>query len=249
MRNLLLFASLIGASGFVPKTNPCLTGRIQVRPTIGVQGTFPDFMPEAILDIQEDVAIEMAKAYQESPVTVETSLCATPIATKFVRTAPDVKVAEGPILLLHGFDSSAMEWRRLMPMLGAMGAEVYAMDVLGWGFTQLEGVTSFGPDAKRLHLKGFWDQVVGGRPMTLVGASLGGAIALDFAHTFPLAVEKLVLIDAQGFIDGSGPGASLPAPLARIGINILRSKVKLCIDRSSDLEVSLHALHMCCCIV
>lgn len=61
--------------------------------------------------------------------------------------------------------------------------------------------------------------------MTLVGASLGGAIALDFAHEFPQAVQKLVLIDAQGFIDGSGPGASLPGPLAKLGISVLGSKV------------------------
>lgn len=62
--------------------------------------------------------------------------------------------------------------------------------------------------------------------MVLVGASLGGAIALDFAHEFPEAVKKLVLIDAQGFIDGSGPGASLPGPLAKLGISVLGSKVK-----------------------
>lgn len=66
---------------------------------------------------------------------------------------------------------------------------------------------------------------MGGRPMVLVGASLGGAIAIDFAHEFPEAVKKLVLIDAQGFIDGSGPGASLPGPLAKFGISVLGSKV------------------------
>ncbi|CAM9275757.1 unnamed protein product [Discosporangium mesarthrocarpum] len=105
-----------------------------------------------------------------------------------------------------------------------MGAEVYAMDVLGWGFTEVDGVTSFGPEAKRLHLKGFWEQIMRGQPMTLVGASLGGAIALDFTHEYPEAVKKLVLIDAQGFIEGSGPGASLPGPLAKLGINVLGSK-------------------------
>lgn len=62
--------------------------------------------------------------------------------------------------------------------------------------------------------------------MVLVGASLGGAIALDFAYEFPEAVKKLVLIDAQGFIDGSGPGASLPGPIAKLGISVLGSKVR-----------------------
>lgn len=67
---------------------------------------------------------------------------------------------------------------------------------------------------------------MGERPMTLVGASLGGTIALDFAHEFPEAVKRLVLIDAQGFIDGAGPGEWLPEPLARIGVAVLGSKVK-----------------------
>lgn len=62
--------------------------------------------------------------------------------------------------------------------------------------------------------------------MTLVGASLGGAIALDFAHEFPEAVKRLVLIDAQAFVDGSGPGALLPVPLAKLGISVLGSKVR-----------------------
>lgn len=75
--------------------------------------------------------------------------------------------------------------------------------------------------------------------MTLMGASLGGAIALDFAHEFPEAVKKLVLIDAQGFIDGSGPGASLPGPLAKLGISVLGSKVRLSSRRSLPLPVQL----------
>lgn len=83
--------------------------------------------------------------------------------------------------------------------------------------------------------------------MTLVGASLGGGIALDFAHEFPHAVKKLVLIDAQGFIDGSGPGASLPAPLAKLGIFILGSKVisqsRSCIRSPQKFCLLPHGAH------
>jgi hypothetical protein len=38
------------------------------------------------------------------------------------------------------------------------------------------------------------------------------------------AVEKLVLIDAQGFIDGIGPMASLPRALAAAGVWVLRTE-------------------------
>lgn len=38
------------------------------------------------------------------------------------------------------------------------------------------------------------------------------------------AVSKLVLIDAQGFIDGIGPMGSLPRPLAAAGVALLRTE-------------------------
>ena len=37
-----------------------------------------------------------------------------------------------PILLLHGFDSSALEFRRLLPLLAKAGFAPYAVDAAGW---------------------------------------------------------------------------------------------------------------------
>jgi pimeloyl-ACP methyl ester carboxylesterase len=72
---------------------------------------------------------------------------------------------------------------------------------VGWGFTDATPFTQqpdliISPQQKREHLYSFWQQHIG-RPMALVGGSLGGAMALDFALAYPEAVEKLVLIDAQ----------------------------------------------------
>lgn len=64
----------------------------------------------------------------------------------------------------------------------------------------------------------------------VVGTSIGGAVALDFALTHPEAVAALVLIDAQGFIDGASrppspppspplaPACPLPSPLYTVAI-------------------------------
>ena len=72
---------------------------------------------------------------------------------------------------------------------------------VGWGFTDAMPFTqqpdiTISPQQKREHLYSFWQQNIG-RPMALVGGSLGGAIALDFALAYPEAVDRLVLIDAQ----------------------------------------------------
>ena len=61
-----------------------------------------------------------------------------------------------------------------MPQLEQRNIQAWALDVLGWGFTDRSSsvITDFSPAAKRAHLKAFIDQHVGA-PVTLVGASLG----------------------------------------------------------------------------
>jgi pimeloyl-ACP methyl ester carboxylesterase len=39
-------------------------------------------------------------------------------------------------ILLHGFDGSHLEFRRLHPLLSQLG-DVYAVDLAGWGFTDV----------------------------------------------------------------------------------------------------------------
>lgn len=84
------------------------------------------------------------------PVEVPESVAKGEIGTNFVQTdEPDGQQGDDPILMLHGFDSSLLEFRRLLPKLGELGAEAYAVDVLGWGFTDLVSgeIKSFGAGA------------------------------------------------------------------------------------------------------
>ena len=54
-------------------------------------------------------------------------------------------------------------------------------------------------------------------------STIGGAIAIDFAYHYPEAVETLILIDGQAYIDGVGSMSKLPKPLAKLGISVLKS--------------------------
>ena len=118
-------------------------------------------------------------------------------------------ISESPIVLLHGFDSSCLEFRRLAPLLvdpagsrpTSNNLQIYVPDILGWGFGDYSNVSDFSPCAKLEVLKCFLQKVVE-QPCILVGASLGGGIAIKLATDIcPELVEKLVLIDAQvGYI-------------------------------------------------
>ena len=104
--------------------------------------------------------------------------------------------------------------------LAAEGIDTYAVDLLGWGFTQLEEVESFSAEAKVTALNSFLETTLGGGKFCLAGASLGGAAAIQVAATNPQCAG-LVLIDAQGFVDGIGPMSFLPQPVAQLGVQVL----------------------------
>lgn len=144
----------------------------------------------------------------------------TQLTSIFSKRSPISNIVP-PIVLIHGFDSSCLEFRRLAPLL-AQDRDVYAVDILGWGFNDHTNITDFSPAAKISHLKSFLNNVVK-TPCVLVGASLGGAIAIITATESPTLVKKVVLIDAQGFIDGKGP-SDIPDIVAKFGVKVLKSE-------------------------
>lgn len=68
-----------------------------------------------------------------------------------------------PVLLLHGFDSSSLEFRRLLPLL-EKSLETWAVDLVGWGFSNSGAANQpsmkLGPEQKRDHLYAFWKEKV-----------------------------------------------------------------------------------------
>jgi pimeloyl-ACP methyl ester carboxylesterase len=190
---------------------------------------FPSFIPREYIDeIEEPAALEVLRRMQMANLSVMPEL-------GLVKTAYVYEAGEGhsdqnktAFVLLHGFDSSMLEFRRFIPLLKTLG-DVYVVDLAGWGFSdcgfsdpETAADVTLGPIQKRRHLEKFVQDVVG-RPVVLLGTSLGGSVAIDFAVECSEWVTKLVLVDAQGFIDGIGPMASMPRFLSELGVQVLKS--------------------------
>jgi len=176
----------------------------------------------------ERVAVRSAIGLPDDrEVTVQ--VCVAPPKSRARLQPPASSVAaEGgaqQVMCLHGFDSSCLEFRRVFPLLEEAGFHPWAVDMLGWGFTEMPSDVDYSPKAKRQLLYDFWKQYIG-TPVVLMGGSIGGALAIDFAVEHPDAVSKLVLVDPQAF--ASLPPAPdkpppLPAPLGFAGAAVLKS--------------------------
>lgn len=175
---------------------------------------FPDFLPPGLKNLTEPPSIALAQSIQRTHIA--TPLSQQPIATAFVRQGE----GNPPILLLHGFDSSVFEFRRLLPLLST-SHETQAMDLLGFGFTDRLAIQSCTCNDIKTHLYNFWQTEIS-RPIVLVGASMGGAAAIDFTLTYPDAVEKLVLIGSAGLSKGPVIGKFLVPPFDYLAAEFLR---------------------------
>ncbi len=111
----------------------------------------------------------------------------------FVEGRPPTGVGDaGPIILIHGLLSSALEWKWTLRALAATH-RVWAIDLIGFGYSArvIEPRYSFKYYAGTV--REFLD-ALGLERATLVGHSLGGGIALQAALDFPDRVDKLVLL-------------------------------------------------------
>ncbi len=178
--------------------------------------------PEVIkLRSQLTEATSIALADQIQFCLVSTSFTSELILTSYVSEGLAKNEQDSPILLLHGFDSSLFEFRRLLPKL-ASSHQTFAMDLFGFGLTERFPNLQVSPEFIKEHLYYFWKTAIA-KPIILVGASMGGAAAIDFALTYPDVVKKLILIGSAGMRKGTSAGKFLIPPLDRMATDFLRS--------------------------
>lgn len=182
---------------------------------------FPTFLPKEVKDIKDPFARALAQRIVRIPVPLQMGnfrSCVMSSCIKPTFQLPD----KSPVVLLHCFDSSCLEWRRAYPLLEQACLETWAIDVLGWGFSDLQKLPPCDAASKRHHLFELWKTYIK-RPMILVGPSLGATVAVDFAATYPEAVDKLVLINANAYSEGTGALKDLPKSIAYAGVKFLKS--------------------------
>ncbi len=182
---------------------------------------FPAFLPSAAAHLTETTSIDLAMRIQRRSILVGKVEIETSVVQSSPPDSPSDLPSNVPIVLLHGFDSSVFEFRRLIPALEERSQRVWAVDLLGFGFTDRSIVQQFDPAAIKEHLYAFWQTCVG-QPIVLVGASMGGAAAIDFALTYPEAVKQLVLLDAAGFAKGPVLAKFFIEPLGQAVTDFLR---------------------------
>ncbi|GAB0495783.1 hypothetical protein MMPV_007088 [Pyropia vietnamensis] len=212
---------------------PSVAGTVAAA-AAAARSPLPDWLPPDAADITDPYAVTLLRSQlTRVPVTVPDQ--AAPVATAHVlMDGPATADPTAPVvLLLHGFDSSCLEFRRLLPALTATPGVgcVAAVCIYGWGFTAKPAGGDFSPKGKATHVAAYVDQVLPpGRPVVLLGASIGGALAVEVAlgsaAAVPPRLAGLVLLDAQIFVEKAASPAvvrAVPA-LAAAGAEVLRAR-------------------------
>ena len=208
---------------------------------------FSSFIPQQAEKLTEATSINLAKQIQSHSIL--TPLNREPIETSYVKQGS----GNPPMLLLHGFDSSVLEFRRLLPLL-AENNQIWAVDLLGFGFTARNPLITYTPEAIKTHLYYFWQTLIQ-QPVILVGASMGGTTAIDFTLTYPDIVSKLVLLSSGGLTKPPVIGKLMFPPFDFLATEFLRNlRVRHSISRSAYYDKSFAnedalicaALHLKC---
>jgi pimeloyl-ACP methyl ester carboxylesterase len=100
-----------------------------------------------------------------------------------------------PVMLIHGVAGRAAQWMPVLDLL-AQSHTVIAPDLLGHG----ESAKPRGDYSLGAHASGIRDLLLGLNiaRASIVGHSLGGGIAMQFAYQFPERCERLVLVSSGG---------------------------------------------------
>ncbi|HEY2222717.1 alpha/beta hydrolase [Actinomycetospora sp.] len=161
------------------------------------------------------------------------------------------------VVLIHGVAGSSATWAPVIERLEHDGSRhrFLAPDLLGHG----ESTGPSGDFSIGAYANGLRDMLsaLGHRRVTVVGHSLGGGVAMQFAYQFPELCSRLVLVSSGGLGRGvsptlrlaSLPGAGVVVPLlARsgalgLGVAALRAAAALPLRPAQRVSLTEYARH------
>ena len=111
------------------------------------------------------------------------------------------------VILVHGTRDHARSWDWIARALRD-DYHVYALDLRGHGNSAWAPGALYSIQEHIFDLTVFAD-IIGAKPVRLIGHSLGAIVSLYFSGTYPEKVAKLVAIEGVGTQTGSGADAEL----------------------------------------
>lgn len=106
------------------------------------------------------------------------------------------------LVLVHGLGASAERWNNVIPNF-AKYYHVIVPDLIGFGYSD-KPIVDYTTDFFSIFLGKFFDTLGIKRP-NVIGSSLGGQIAAEYASANPNNVEKLILVSPSGAMTQSTP--------------------------------------------
>ena len=127
---------------------------------------------------------------------------------------PTVITGKGEkVILIHGFDSCFLEYRRLTPFL-KKNNKLIIPDLYGFGFCPRSSGNKYGFKYLMKHLNSVLNYFAKNQSIGVIGASMGGALALELARQNPKKVKKLLLLSPAGL---AGKNPKIPWPFNHLG--------------------------------
>ena len=110
--------------------------------------------------------------------------------------ANDVRQGEGtPVVLIHGIAASLHDWDDLIPALIENGHAAYALDLLGHGESPKPDSNAYQLDWLYEHFSTWMRSLHLTEPAIVIGHSLGGHLALEYARRDSAWTRGLVLVN------------------------------------------------------
>ncbi|MEP7135671.1 MAG: alpha/beta hydrolase [Chloroflexota bacterium] len=100
-----------------------------------------------------------------------------------------------PVILVHGLAASLHDWDELIPELTTNGYSAYALDILGHGDSPKPNSRAYQMEWMFEHFMHWMRSLHLTEPAIIVGHSLGGYIALEYARRVSAWTRGLILVD------------------------------------------------------